>query len=334
MSQFYRNKNVLVAGGTGTIGIPVVKLLMEKGANITVVSMDPPDYARKVLEPEVRFLQKDLTNFENCMKYTKNMDFVFNLVGIKGSVGIGETKVASYFFPMVLYQTYLMEASFRNSVSRYLFTSSICSYPQLDHPKEEDEIWSGIPKQNDRFPGLLKRIGEIQGLAYLLEHKWEAVRIVRPSNVYGPFDDFNPETAQVIPALVARAIKGENPLKVWGDGTVQRDFIYSNDCAFWLTVALEKAPPCVPINIGSGFPVTIREVTETILKHVPNPPPVEWDTEKPSGDPIRILDLNRAIELLEFKSITPFDIGISSLIEWYLESKDLAHLKGTRYYGT
>ena len=323
----YKNKKVLVAGGTGTIGIPVVERLIELQAEVTVVSMDSPEYARVVLGDEVSFMQSDLTNFDNCLRVTRGQDYVFNLVGIKGSVGIGETKVASYFVPMLWYQTNLMEASFRNGVSRYLFVSSICVYPQSSVPKEEESMWDGLPKQNDRVPGLAKRIGEIQGETYLKQYGWDAVRIVRPSNVYGPFDDFNAATAQVIPALIRRMLDGENPIKVWGDGSAVRDFIFSEELADWLLVAVEKAPPCVPINLGSGKGTTIKELAETIAQCVPEPPRIEWDKTKPSGDPVRILSIEKAEELLGFKLKTELKEGIEKTVAWYLGHKDLAFRK-------
>jgi len=330
----YKNKKVLVAGGTGTIGIPLVKKLMELRAEVTVVSVDRPEYARSVLGDDVPFVQSDLTNFDNCLLATKNQDYVFNLVGIKGSVGLGEAKVATYFVPMLWYQTNLMEASFRNGISRYLFVGSICSYPQSSVPKKEDDMWDGMPKQNDRFPGLAKRIGEVQGMTYLQEHGWDAVRIVRPSNVYGPFDDFDPASAQVIPALIRRMVGGENPVKVWGDGSAVRDFVFSEDVVDWMLIALEKAPPCVPINLGTGTGITIREVAETIAQCVPKPPRIEWDAMKPSGDPVRILSMDRAKELLGFKPKTSFREGVRKTVDWYLANAELAgQKKRGRDYG-
>jgi GDP-L-fucose synthase len=281
----------------------------------------------------VLFQQSDLTNFDNCLSVTRGQDYVFNLVGIKGSVGIGETKVASYFVPALWYQTNLMEASFRNGVSRYLFVSSICGYPQSSVPKEEDSMWDGLPKQNDRVPGLAKRIGEVQGETYLQQHGWDAVKIVRPSNIYGPFDDFDPATAQVIPALIRRMLDGENPIKVWGDGSAVRDFIFSEELANWLLVAVEKAPPCVPINLGSGKGTTIKELAETIAQCVPEPPQIEWDKTKPSGDPVRILSIERAKELLGFEPKTGLREGIEKTVDWYLRHRDLASKIGARYYG-
>ncbi len=317
----WKSKKVLVAGGTGTIGIPLVKKLINLEAIIKVVSLDNPKYAKSLFDDKINFVQKDLTDFENCMEVTKDQDYVFNLVGIKGSTGIGETKVASYLVPMLRFQTNLMDAAFKNNVKRYLFTSSICSYPQSIIPKKEDTMWDGMPKQNDRIPGIAKRVGELQGESYMLEYGWNAVIIIRPSNVYGKFDDFNPLTAQVIPALISRIFKNENPLKVWGDGSSVRDFVYSEDVAYWMIVAMENAPPCLPINIGNGKGVTIKEISEIILKHTSKygySPTIEWDITKPIGDTVRVLATKRAENILNYKVITSLDDGIKETVDWYI----------------
>jgi GDP-L-fucose synthase len=327
----YKNKKVLVAGGTGTIGIPLVMMLSRLGADVTVVSIDSPEHAKTIFDGRVNFIQKDLTLLDNCFMVTRDQDYVFNLVGIKGSTGIGETKVASYLVPMLWFQTNLMEASFRNRVKRYLFVSSICGYPQSAVPKEEDTFWDGIPKQNDRIPGIAKRVGEIQGEAYLHEFGWDGVRIVRPSNVYGPHDDFNPATAQVIPSLIRRMADGENPLRVWGDGSATRDFIYADDVAHWLIVAMEKAPPCLPINLGSGTGVSIDDLVSIIQSCFPNPSKIEWDSEKPTGDPVRILSIKRAQETLGYHVITDIRKGIADTVRWYTQNRDMANQQRMKY---
>jgi GDP-L-fucose synthase len=157
----------------------------------------------------------------------------------------------------------------------------------------------------------------------LLEHQWTAPRIVRPANVYGPFDDFNPGTGQVIPSLIARMIDGENPMKIWGDGSAIRDFIYADDLAAWLLVALEKAPPCLPLNLGGDKPVTIRQLAETIAGLLPHPPVLTWDSSKPSGDPVRRLSVTRAAETIGFKPTVSLEEGLQRTINWYLQHKTL-----------
>ena len=311
-----------MAGGTGTIGSQLVPKLIKNGNDVTVVSMDSLDYAKQVLGPSVRFFQLDLTDIDNCLRVTKGFDHVYNLVGIKGSVGIGETKVASYFVPMLRFQTNLMDAAFQNEVARYMFVSSICIYPQAD-VHFEDNAWNGMPKQNDRIPGIAKRVGELQGEAYLKEHGWDAVRIIRPSNVFGPYDDFNPETAQVIPALIYRMLEGENPVKVWGDGTAVRDFVFSEELAEWMIIAMDKLPACTPINLGSGVGYTIKEIAETISKNTPLRPKIEWDKSKPSGDPVRLMNIEKAEKLIDYKPKTSIDKGIKKTISWYSNNKDL-----------
>jgi len=319
-------RNILVAGGTGTIGIPVVRALVERGATVTVVSLDSSHYAREVLPEDVEFIRADLTDPNECLRVTAGREWVLNLVGIKGSTGIGTSKAASYFVPMLRFQMNLMDAAFRSGVARYLFVSSICAYPQANF-HEEDSVWNGLPKQNDRYAGIAKRVGEIQAETYLQEYGWDAVRIVRPSNVYGPFDDFEPATAQVIPALIRRAIDGDDPLHVWGDGSAVRDFIFSQDLAAGLLLALEKAPPCVPINLGSGVGVTIKQLAETIAASMSRPPRIAWDPSKPTGDPVRILSTARAEKLLGFRAATSLNEGVKLTTEWYLANRSLASRK-------
>ncbi len=322
----YNNKKVLVAGGTGTVGIPLVHKLASLGANVTVASLDQKEYAKEVLGDAADFIQVDMTEIESCLNVAKGQDYVFNLVGMKGSTGIGASKAASYFVPMIRYQTNLMDAAFRSGADRYLFVSSVCVYPQSEF-HVEDNAWNGLPLQGDRYAGVAKRVGEIQAETYQHEYGWNAVRIVRPSNIYGPFDDFNPETAQVIPALISRVLRGDDPIKVWGDGSVKRDFIFSEDAADGMLVALEKGPPCLPVNLGSGVGTTIKELVETILRWAPAAPEVQWDPSGITGDPVRILSMDRAAEVLGFRPAHGLDDGIKQTIRWYLENKDLADRK-------
>jgi len=317
----FQGKKVLVAGGSGTIGIPVVRQLLEQEAQVTVVSLEFREYVEKILGTDIVHIQLDLTQMKNCLRAVKGQEYVFDLLGHKGSVGIGGTRAATYFYPILLHQTHLMEAAFRCNVKRYLFVGSICSYPRMSSPKKEEQIWDGSLLQNDRFTGLIKRIGEIQAETYLQEHGWDAVRIVRSTVVYGPYDDFDPATGHATPALISRIIAGEDPLLVWGDGSAIRDFIYSEEVAKWMLIAIEAAPPCFPINLGSGIGTTIRTLVRTILKYVPNNPVVKWDTTKPTGDQVRILDIERAKKYLGFNLEIDLEEGIRRTVEWYLKQR-------------
>jgi len=332
IASFYKGKKVLVTGGTGTIGSLAVKKLIESNAIVTVVSIDSIDRAQQVLGDVPIFVYGDLRNYETCLENAKGKDYVIHLMAVKGNTQIGLSKVASAFVPMILCNTNMMEAAFRCGVSRYLYVGSICEYPALD-VRYEDDMWSGPPQANDRYTGICKRTGEAQAEAYLHEYGWDAVRIVRPSNVYGPFDDFDPHTAQVIPALIARMVNGENPIKIAGDGSAVRDFIYSEDVVEGMLIALAEAPSCLPINLGSGARTTIRTIAETIADLLPIRPKIEWDETKPTGDKVRVLAIERAKEILGFEARTSLKEGIKRTMEWYLSHKTLADRRGKELHG-
>ena len=328
----YGGKKVLVTGGTGTIGPMAVRRLLQLGAEVTVVSLDNEDRARAVLPQEVAFRQSDLREYRNCVDACKNQDYVFHLVGVKASTQAGLSQAASTLVPVLLSNTNMMEGAFRSGVGGYLFVGSIGEYPPLD-VRYEDDMWKGAPEANDRFMGVAKRAGEVQAEAYLHEYGWDAVRIVRLSNVYGPFDDFDPSTAHVIPALVHRMASGENPVKVAGDGSAVRDFIYSDDAAQGMLTALEKAPPCVPINIGSGTGHSIREIAQTISNSMPGTVDFTFDPSRPTGDRARVLATQRAKQLLGFEAETPLSDGIRKTVDWYLSNKRLADRRGKELHG-
>jgi GDP-L-fucose synthase len=316
---FYDHKNVLVTGGTGLIGRPLVELLLQAGAHVRVASMDDPSRCPAGAE----FVQANLIHWETCQQVVKDMDYVFHLVGTKGSVGIGQTRAASFMVPHLLFNTHTMEAARQAGVERYLFTSSIAVYPPAQ-VFVEDDAWTGQPHPSDRFAANAKRIGELQAEAYKIEYGWDKIAIVRPANVYGPYDNFDPKTAMVVPALISRALSGENPFVVWGDGSAVRDFIYSRDCAEGMMLALERGANCVPVNLGSGQGASIKELVTAILASVENPPELVWDTSKPSGESIRLMDMTRAQEMLGFTARTSLAQGVRETVDWYRANQALA----------
>ena len=315
----YRNKRVLVTGGTGMIGIQVVNLLLERGAQVRVASLDDPSRAHS----DVEFFQGNLMEWEFCKRMADGLDFVFHVAGIKGSVGIGEKRAASFFVPHILMNTMMMEAARQAGVERYLYTSSIAVF----HPTDvfvEDRAWDGPPHESDRYAAWAKRMGELQADAYRAEYEWDRIAIVRPANVYGPFDNFDPETAMVVPALISRVAAGENPLVVWGDGSAVRDFIFARDCAEGMLLALEKGANGKPVNLGSGRGVSVKEVVEAVVACFDDPPEVVWDTDKPAGQPVRLMDTTRAREMLGFTARTSIGEGVRETVEWFLGNRDAA----------
>jgi GDP-L-fucose synthase len=318
MTNFYHNKKILVTGGTGLIGRPLVKKLVSLGGIVSVVSLDKPID----IDKKVNFIKLDLRNFDNCISVCKNQDIVFNLIGVKGSPKMTIENPASFFIPTISFSINMMEAARQCGVERYLFTSSIGVYEPANI-FNEDDVWSTFPSENDRFAGWAKRIGELQSQAYEIQYKWDKISIVRPANVYGPYDNFDPDNAMVIPSLINRACSGERPLNVWGDGSPIRDFIYSDDVADGM-IEIVKQGYNKPINLGSGKGVSIKEIAVSIVDKMEDNCEIVWDTDKPSGDAKRIMNTDRARSI----GINPkinLDEGIDNTIKWYnkYKSKDM-----------
>lgn len=308
--NIFEGKNVLVTGGTGLIGNPLVEMLIEKGAKVRIVSLDDPSKAN----PEAEFLWLNLLEFNNCLNACDGMDYVFHLAGIKGSPKMCMQKPASFFVPTILFNTNMMEAARQCKIERFLYTSTIGVYA----PAEvfyEDDVWKTFPSENDKFAGWAKRMGELQAEAYMIEYGWDKIAIVRPANIYGPYDNFDPENAMVIPALIRRAMEGEDPFIVWGDGSPIRDFLHARDCAKGMLLVFEKMPG-YPVNLGSGTGVSIRNIVEIIVSNLDSRPEVVWDTSKPSGDKKRLMNISRAKDL-GFEPQITLEAGIKEVTEWY-----------------
>lgn len=310
----FQGKRVLVAGGTGLIGIPLVELLVSKGAEVYIVSKDD----RSRAHPKALFNKLDLLDYRNCVWACRAMDYVFNLLCVKGSPATVKARPATLFELNLLMDINLLRAARENGVKGYLFASSLGIYP----PAEvfyEDDARKNLPSENDLFAGLAKLAGEMQTEAYRVEYGLRT-SIVRPANTYGPWDDFWSEGAMVIPSLIKRICDGEDPLLLSGDGLQIRDFIYSRDVASGMLFVAENEI-YEPVNIGSGLGVKICDLVDVIAKCSGLKPGMVWDVTKPSGDRKRVLDTNR-IKSYGFEPKVSFEEGIRETIEWYKNNKD------------
>jgi GDP-L-fucose synthase len=307
----FKNKKVLVTGGTGLIGRELVESILKKEpAEIQIVSLDEKTRAH----PDCKFNKMDLRIKENCAKAVKGMDIVMHLMGNKGSPKMAAEKPADMFVSHLQCNTNMMNEAFLANVGWYLMTSSVAVY----HPApvmHEDDVWKTMPSKHDWFAGWAKRMGELQAEAYNIQYGWNNVSIVRPSNVYGRYDNFDPINSMVIPSLIRRIIYGESPLNAWGDGSPIRDFIHAKDCADAMITIVEKEI-ISPINIGSGSPVSIKELVNTLISITDEKPVIFWDTTKHSGDASRLLDITRLNEI-GFCSKISLAEGLKEVYDFY-----------------
>lgn len=311
----FRSKKILVTGGTGLIGRQVADLLINAEARVSVVSLDK-------LKPnnKAKYIYGDLTDFEFCKKITKNVDFVFHLAGIKGSIEVTKLKPASFFVPLLMMNTNLLEACRINNVKKIVYTSSIGAYSSAEVFKESSENDFEFSKPPmDMYPGWAKRMAELQIQVYKIQYGLENFAIVRPCNVYGPGDNFDAENAMVIPSLMAKIERGDDPVIIWGDGTAIRDFAFSRDVAEGVILAIYYGTGGKFVNLGSGRGYSIKELVQTLEKVVDFN--YKLDKTKPSGFPKRVMDISLARKLIHWEPETPFDEGLKETWGWFIKNK-------------
>lgn len=319
--QAFKARNVLITGGTGLIGRQAVKILCDMGAHVRVVSLD-----RVNVDDRAEHVLGDLREFSFCRDLTSGMDFVIHMAGIKGSIEVTKSKPASFFVPLLMFNTNVLEACRINKVQKVVYTSSIGAYASAEVFRE-GENQDGPPM--DMYPGWAKRMAELQVRAYQEQYGMDNFAIVRPCNVYGPGDNFDPKNAMVIPTLMYRIYNKENPVVVWGDGSAVRDFAYSRDVAEGVILALYHGTKGGFVNLGSGTGVTIRELVETLHSFIDFN--FEFDAGKPSGFPKRVMDITLARELIHYNPTTSLKDGLKETWEWFMQNQD-EYLKKKNYF--
>jgi GDP-L-fucose synthase len=308
----FEGRCVLVTGGTGLIGRQVVKLLCDAGAHVKIVSLD-----RVTVDERAEHVLGDLTRFEFCKDVTRRMDCVCHLAGIKGSAAVSTGMIATHFVPTLMMNTNVLEACRVNGVQRVVYTSSIGAYASTDVFRESDYRLDSLPMD---FAGWAKRVAELQVEAYHTQYGLESFAVVRPSNVYGPGDNIDPDNAMVIPSLMCRIRRGEDPLVVWGDGSAVRDFVYSCDVAEGVVLALCHGTKGGFVNLGSGRECTIRQLIEALNAFLDFR--YEFDASKPTGYPKRVMDISLARERLGYDPSTSLLDGLQETWAWYTEHED------------
>lgn len=316
---FWKNKKVLIAGGTGFIGSHVVEKLVGRGARVTVMDNLQNGKIKNIsyLKNKIKFLHGDCTNHKDALRACKDKEIVMNLAARVGGIEYNRTHQATMLRDNLNIITTMLEAARKAKVGRFLVVSSACVYPRTcSIPTPETEGFVDEPEPTNGGYGWAKRMAEKLGTYYSEEFGMK-VAIVRPYNCYGPRDHFGSTSAHVIPDLIKKVFDGENPVKVWGSGKQTRAFLYVEDLAEGMIMAIEKYPRADPINLGTDEEVSIKELTTKIIAISGVNAKVKFDTTKPDGSPRRNCDNRKAIEKIGFRPAVNLDEGLKRTISWY-----------------
>ena len=310
---FWADKRILVTGGAGFLGSFVVeKLIKERGVK--------PGNIRVPRSEET-----DLRKWENCVEAVKGMDVVIHLAAKVGGIGFNKKYPATLFYDNAIMGIQLMEAARREGVQKFVALGTVCAYPKYTPvPFGEEDLWSGYPEETNAPYGIAKKILLVQAQAYREQYGFSAIYLL-PVNLYGPRDNFDPESSHVIPALIKKMVdaklEGRNEVVVWGTGKASREFLYVEDAAEGILLAAEKYDKPEPVNLGVGKEITIRELGDLIAELTEYKGKIVWDTSKPDGQPRRCLETSKAREEFGFQAKTDFREGLKGTIDWYLSTK-------------
>ncbi len=297
------------------MGTHFVKELLSRGALVRVpVHNRPPIVNNERIEK----VSADLNHLEDCMKVCESADYVIHAAGAVSAAGMTVSNPMSAIAANLILTVRILEAAWNQGVKRVLiFSSGTTAYPEVDYPIKEYEMWDGPPPEIYFGYGWMRRYLELLG-DFVASKSEMGVAVCRPTAVYGRHDDFNPRTSHVIPALIRRAVKKENPFVVWGTGDEIRDFLHITDLVRGCLLLLEKHAVCDPVNVGYGKTATIKEIVEIILKaagHENNR--LEFDSTKPTTIPVRMVDTTKARKLLGFEPEVTLKSGLIDAVNWY-----------------
>lgn len=320
-----RDKKILVTGGAGFLGSHVVAELIRKGV-----------LQNNLLIPRSREI--DLRKRSNCVKITKGVDLIIHLAGNVGGIGKNQKLPATLFYDNAVMGIELLEAARINSVNKIVIIGTICSYPKYTPvPFREEDLWIGYPEETNAAYGLAKKMLLVQSQAYRQQYNFNSIYLLQV-NLYGPGDNFNPQSSHVIPALIRKVVDAKEQnrsfIEVWGDGTPTREFLYVEDAARGIVLATERYNKENPVNLGSGMEISIKDLVEEVTKLLHFKGEVRYDTTKPNGQPRRMLDVSQAHKAFGFKAKIPFKTGLKRTITWYLKNKKILLLRDKqRLYG-
>ncbi len=298
----------MVTGGGGFLGRRVVDRLAGSEAR-SIFAPRSADYDLRKLDDIDRALADE------------SPDVVIHLAAVVGGIGANRENPGRFFYENAIMGIQLMERARLASVAKFVTIGTVCSYPKFTPvPFREDDLWDGYPEETNAPYGLAKKMLLVQGQAYRDQYGFNAIYLV-PVNLYGPGDNFDPASSHVIPALIKKCIDardaGATHIDAWGTGRASREFLYVDDAAEGIVLAAQRYEDGAPVNLGVGREITIRDLTETIVRLTGFRGEVRWDLSKPDGQPRRALETSRARQAFGFDARTSFEEGLQATIEWY-----------------
>jgi GDP-L-fucose synthase len=333
------NATIIITGANGLVGVPTIKkCLQENAAHVFAVDINVGKdlkYLAEKYKKRLTIIQTDLTDYSNCKNLfvDKKINFVFHLAGIKGSPIRAKNSPADYFFPMLMFNTNMIKASFEADVDWFVYTSSVGVYQPADI-MVEDDVWKTMPSANDWYPGWAKRCGELALETLQKQYNWNKFSIIRPANIFGENDNFSPE-ATVIASNIYKLFNSGDVITCWGDGSPKRDFVFADDVADAVLDVVKKEVNDI-INFGSGKAVSIKETLELLVeiyKEIFSQQKViEYDTSKPNGDLYRCLSIEKQTKY-DILPKTPFKTGLmKSILAYKRKNRNFDSLLEKGYY--
>jgi len=307
-----KNKRITVTGGKGFLGCHLVMKLRERGyEHIDAISSS--DY--------------DLTDLDNIRQmYTdRKPDIVIHLAARVGGIGYNRENPATLFYANLIMGAQLIHEGYLRKIEKFVAIGTVCAYPKFTPiPFREDDLWNGYPEETNAPYGLAKKMMLVQSQAYRQQYGFNSIFLI-PVNLYGPCDNFDPQSSHVIPSLIKRCLdaktNNEKEIVVWGSGQATREFIYVEDAAEAIVLATESYDKNDPVNIGAGCEISINNLVELITELTEFQGRIIWDESKPDGQPRRMLDTTRAFQEFGFTAKTSLRDGLKKTIDWYQESK-------------
>jgi GDP-L-fucose synthase len=339
--NYWKDKRVIVTGGAGFLGSFITKKLAERrAADILIPRIEYYDLTQR--EDILRLLNEAMLPIEKRPRHLLPVNLptfrpsdlptfqpsnlvILHLAARVGGIGANREHPADFFYDNMMMGVELLHQAAKRGVGKFVVLGTVCAYPKFTPvPFREDDLWNGYPEETNAPYGLAKKMLLVQAQAYRQQYGFNTIYLL-PVNLYGPGDNFDLASSHVIPALICKCIEaqdlGENEIEVWGDGSPTREFLYVEDAAEGILLATERYNGADPVNLGSGYEISIKDLVEIISHLTGFKGKLVWDTSKPNGQPRRGLDVSRAEKYFGFRARTSFEAGLRRTIDWYKDNR-------------